>query len=58
MSDDKRKRGRPPVWTQAEHDQMWRLWQDGHTAAHIAGIVGKSRSAVLGRIHRTRPANG
>ena len=54
---NERKRGRPPTWTDDEHSTLWELWNKGLSAAYIANVMGKSRSAILGRIHRTRSSN-
>jgi hypothetical protein len=43
---------RPVSWTEQEDATLCALWQDGYTARLIALEMGKSRSAVLGRIYR------
>ena len=44
--------GRPVSWTPQEDATLCALWQDGYTARLIALEMGKTRSAVLGRIYR------
>ena len=43
---------RPVSWTEQEDATLCALWRDGYTARLIALEMGKSRSAVLGRIYR------
>jgi hypothetical protein len=45
-------KGRPVSWTPQEDATLCALWQDGYTARQIALEMGKTRSAVLGRIYR------
>jgi len=44
--------GRPVSWTPQEDDALCALRQDGYTARQIALEMGKTRSAVLGRLYR------
>lgn len=45
------------MWTKEQDAQIIDLWNGGHSAAVIAAkLDGKSRSAVLGRLHRLRGA--
>ena len=43
---------RPVSWTEQEDATLCALWRDGYTARLIALEMGKTRSAVLGRIYR------
>lgn len=42
--------GRP--WGEAEDSKLTQLWAEGLTGEQIGQVLGRSRSAVLGRIHR------
>lgn len=42
------------AWTERDIAQLRQLWQAGRSAAEIAGLMGRSRNAVLGKIHRLR----
>jgi len=44
--------GRPVEWTKEEDATLYAMWRDGYTARLIALELGKSRSAVLGRMYR------
>ncbi len=44
--------GRPVSWTPQEDATLCALRQEGYTARQIAQEMGKTRSAVLGRIYR------
>jgi hypothetical protein len=44
--------GRPVSWTFQEDGILCALRQDGYTASMIAQEMGKTRSAVLGRLYR------
>lgn len=39
-------------WTEQEDATASRLWNDGKSATEVALAVGKSRNAVIGRVHR------
>lgn len=39
-------------WTEEADEQMLMLWHDGLSAQRVGDAIGKSRSAVLGRLHR------
>jgi len=44
-----------PTWTSEETASLMRGWKLGLSASEIRkGIPGKSRSAVLGKLHRLR----
>jgi hypothetical protein len=40
------------MWTAPASERVIAMWRAGHSAAEIAGWVGKSRSAVLGVVFR------
>jgi len=40
------------IWTRAQLEQAREMWVAGKTATQIAAIVGKSRSAVVGKMKR------
>jgi hypothetical protein len=44
--------GRPVSWTREEDETLYAMWRDNYTARLIALELGKTRSAVLGRMHR------
>ena len=41
-------------WTPEKTEQLKKLWNEGHTASQIAGMLGDgiSRNAVIGKSHR------
>lgn len=39
-------------WTEEMDATASRLWNEGKSASEVALVVGKSRSAVIGRVHR------
>lgn len=43
-------------WTEAENDYLRRAWAEGKSAGVIAGETGRSRNAVIGRVHRMKLA--
>lgn len=42
------------LWTPAEDEVILRLQLEGHSAAEIGRTLGKTRSAIIGRLHRLR----
>ncbi|MFM7673434.1 MAG: GcrA family cell cycle regulator [Candidatus Fonsibacter sp.] len=42
------------VWTPEKTEQLKKLWNEGHTASQIAGMLGDgiTRNAVIGKSHR------
>jgi hypothetical protein len=44
--------GRPVSWTREEDQTLYVMWRDNYTARLIALELGKTRSAVLGRMYR------
>lgn len=40
------------TWTPERVTQVTTLWLEGHSASHIASVMGMSRNAIIGRIHR------
>ena len=43
----------PTIWDDpAKVELLKRLWAEGSTASEIAGLLGTSRNAVLGKVHR------
>lgn len=41
-------------WTDDNVEALRRLWGEGHTAQAIAGTLGCTRNAVIGRAHRDK----
>lgn len=41
-------------WPQTDIERLTNLWKLGHSTSQIGAIVGKSRSAVLGKVHRLK----
>lgn len=39
-------------WTFAQNELLIRLWKEGYSAAQIGSQIGRSRNAVIGKIHR------
>jgi len=39
-------------WSDEDHATMLRLWTDGFSARYIGDLIGRTRNAVLGYIHR------
>ncbi len=56
MSDGKRKKGRKSIWTDELVEELLALWEQGLSAAEVAGRLGHglTRNAVIGKIHRLR----
>ena len=44
--------GRPVSWTRQEDETLYAMWRYNYTARLIALELGKTRSAVLGRMYR------
>jgi hypothetical protein len=44
----------PLPWTDAEIEQLTELWNSRKTASQIAALMGKSRNAVIGKVHRLK----
>ena len=42
----------PSPWTEAETEELKRLYGEGLSCSAIAAMIGKSRNAVIGRVHR------
>lgn len=42
------------VWTPDMDAQITTLWYEGRSATQIGALVGKTRNAVIGRVHRLR----
>jgi len=42
------------LWTAAEDEVILRLQLEGHSAAEIGRTIGKTRNAIIGRLHRLR----
>ena len=40
------------MWTARTEALAAQMWKDGHSAKEIVPFVGKSRSAVIGKLHR------
>lgn len=40
------------TWTEQETDLLRDLWREGLSASQIGARIGKTRNAVLGRVHR------
>jgi hypothetical protein len=50
-------RRRQTSWSDAEIEQLRQLWAAGKTASEIAALIpGKTRNAIIGRVHRDRHA--
>lgn len=47
---------RPPDWTAPEDSKLEALWIEGHTSAEIGRMMGKTKNAILGRVHRLKLA--
>lgn len=45
-------RPRMDSWPQKQVDQLEALWADGHSASQIGLLMGLTRNAVLGKVHR------
>lgn len=43
-----------PAWTEAEVEQLFKLWNAGRTGTEIAKVLGngRTRNAVIGKVHR------
>lgn len=41
-------------WTVERIEQLRTLWKDGFSASQIGNILGVTRNAVLGKVHRTK----
>jgi GcrA cell cycle regulator len=39
-------------WSEEQHNAIVALWNSGESAGFIAAHIGRTRSAVLGRLHR------
>lgn len=39
-------------WTVGETDQLRQLWAEGHSSAEIGRRLGRTKNAVVGRVHR------
>lgn len=39
-------------WTDEQDTQAAKLWNEGRTATEVGRAIGKSRNAVIGRVHR------
>lgn len=46
---------KPRPWTIEEDRIVFALWRDGISASEIAGEVGRTKSAIISRIHRIAP---
>ena len=44
----------PNAWTETELAILLRLWDEGKSAGEIALVLGRTRNAVVGRVHRER----
>lgn len=47
-------RGEPGDWSDADLDKAAGAWRDGKSSSEIARLVGRTRSAVVGVMHRDR----
>jgi len=43
----------PKPWTDADVERMVALWNSGKSASEIGRLLGVSRNAVIGKVHRT-----
>lgn len=43
-----------PVWTAEADDELRRLQAGGYSGGRIAALMGKTRNAVIGRLHRLK----
>ncbi len=41
-----------PLWTEAEDATLKRMWDEGKAASAVGIALGRSRNAVIGRVHR------
>ena len=41
-------------WSKADEDKLIAMWKEGIKGAVIAATLGKSRSTILGKVHRMR----
>ena len=41
-----------PFWTDEKTKQAMKLWLDGFSSSEIGRVMGKSRNAIIGRMHR------
>ena len=48
----RRRLPKPVSWTPERLSTLERLWRDGQTGGEIAKVLGVTRNAVMGRIHR------
>ncbi len=39
-------------WTDFDQDRLEKMWADGMTSSQIAEATGRTRSAIMGRVHR------
>ena len=45
-------------WTPQQEAELKRLWTDGQTAGYIANVLGVTRNAVMGKVHRQGLSSG
>ena len=48
----------PVLWTPEREEELARLWRAGVGAGAIAALLGFTRNAVLGKVHRLRRRPG
>ena len=41
-----------PTWSREQIEQLTQLWTDGWSGSQIGHKIGKSRNAVIGKVHR------
>lgn len=48
---------RNEIWSAEQTQETKKLWADGMSAGEIAKITGRTRNAILGRLHRLKNAS-